>query len=74
MADTLDAHRLLHLAADRGCQSALKERLLRAVLSEGALIADRATLLRLATETGLTAADAQKVLDTEQLSRGRRER
>jgi predicted DsbA family dithiol-disulfide isomerase len=35
------------------------------VLSEGALIAHHSTLLRLATETGLTTADAQKVLDTD---------
>lgn len=64
-ADTLDAHRLLHLAADHGRQDVLKERLLRAVLSEGAVIADRDTLVRLAADAGLAAADAQAVLDSD---------
>jgi len=34
-ANTVDAHRLLHLAADRGVQGAVKERLLRAGFTEG---------------------------------------
>src|SRR5688572_13548676 len=37
---TFDAHRLLHLAAERGLQDALKERLLRAYMTEGAAIGD----------------------------------
>jgi len=61
--NTFDAHRLLHLAKDQGLQPQLKERLLRATFTEGLPIADKATLVRLAAETGLAAAQAQAVLD-----------
>ena len=44
---TFDAHRLVHLAREHGLQDATKERLLRAYLSEGELMSDHATLLRL---------------------------
>ena len=54
--------RLLHLAADRGMGDALKERLLRAVLGEGAVIADHATLAKLAEEVGLDGAEVRAVL------------
>src|SRR3954468_711170 len=45
--NTFDAHRLVHLAAAHGLQEALKERLMRAYLTEGELIADHAVLARL---------------------------
>ena len=45
---TFDAHRLLHLAAASGRQDALKERLMRAYLTEGELMSDAETLTRLA--------------------------
>ena len=61
--NTFDAHRLLHLANDHGLQPELKERLLRATFTEGLPIADQATLVRLATEVGLPAAQVQAVLD-----------
>jgi len=61
--NTFDAHRLLHLAKDQGLQPQLKERLLRATFTEGLPIADKATLVRLAAEAGLAAAQAQAVLD-----------
>jgi predicted DsbA family dithiol-disulfide isomerase len=60
--NTLDAHRLLHFAADAGLQGPLKERLLRAYFTEGRAIADRDELAALAEEVGLDAADAQGVL------------
>jgi len=56
--NTFDAHRLLHLAAARGAQGDLKERLLRATFTEGDPISDRDTLVRLAVDVGL---DAEKV-------------
>jgi predicted DsbA family dithiol-disulfide isomerase len=62
---TFDAHRLLHLAADRGLQGALKERLVRAYLTEGEPIGEPATLARLAAEVGLPAADVAAVLDSD---------
>jgi predicted DsbA family dithiol-disulfide isomerase len=61
--NTFDAHRLLHLAKDRGLQPEMKERLLRATFTEGLPIADKSTLVRLATEIGLPAAQVQAGLD-----------
>jgi predicted DsbA family dithiol-disulfide isomerase len=63
--NTFNAHRLLHLAAQRGKQDALKERLLRGYMSEGAAIGDSDTLLRLAVEAGLDPSEAQTVLSTD---------
>lgn len=62
---TVDAHRLLHLAAERGVQGAVKERLLRAYFTEGEPIADAPTLVRLAGEAGLDPAEAAAVLDSD---------
>ena len=63
--NTFDAHRLLHLAKDHGLQPEMKERLLRATFTEGLPIADQPTLLRVATEAGLRAAQVQAVLDSD---------
>ena len=52
-ANTFDAHRLLHLAKERGVQDRLASRLTRAYLAEGELLSDHATLQRLAGEAGL---------------------
>jgi len=60
--NTLDAHRLLHVAADAGIQGTMKERLLRAYFTEGRAIADRDELAALAAEVGLEAAEVQGVL------------
>ena len=61
--NTFDAHRVLHLASEHGLQPEMKERLMRATFTEGLPIADKATLVRLATEVGLPAAEAQAVVD-----------
>ncbi len=50
--NTLEAHRVLHLAADLGFGDAAKERLLRAHFSEGADLSDHETLTRLLVEAG----------------------
>ena len=50
--NTLDAHRLLHLAAGLGLGDAAKERLLRAHFTEGADLSDHETLTRLLGEAG----------------------
>jgi predicted DsbA family dithiol-disulfide isomerase len=60
--NTFDAHRLLALAAAHGAQDAMKERLMRAYLTEGAVIGDPAVLERLALEVGLPAGDVREVL------------
>ncbi len=61
-ANTFDAHRLLHLARERGRQVVLHDRLTRAFLAEGALLSDPATLERLAGQAGLDVGEAGEVL------------
>ena len=60
--NTFDAHRLLHLARDRGVQDAVKERLVHATFTEGEPVGDPETLVRLVAEAGLDSADARAVL------------
>jgi predicted DsbA family dithiol-disulfide isomerase len=60
--NTLDAHRLLHLAADLGVGDAAKERLLRAHFTEGADLSDPETLVRLVGEAGVDPDRAREVL------------
>ena len=60
--NTFDAHRLLHLAASRGVQDAVKERLLAAYFAEGEPVGDREALVRLAAQAGLDAEEARTVL------------
>jgi predicted DsbA family dithiol-disulfide isomerase len=64
--NTFDAHRLLHLAHAHGLQHQLKERLLRAYLSDGQAIGEHATLLSAAQDVGLDVDAAQAVLATDQ--------
>jgi predicted DsbA family dithiol-disulfide isomerase len=59
---TFDAHRLTHLAAARGLQDAMKERLMRAYLTDGELMSDPAALERLGTEAGLPADEVREVV------------
>jgi predicted DsbA family dithiol-disulfide isomerase len=59
---TFDAHRLLHLAAERGLQGDLKERLLRATFTEGEPIGEHDALVRLAADVGLDAGEVRVVL------------
>jgi predicted DsbA family dithiol-disulfide isomerase len=60
--NTFDAHRLLHLAGDRGVQGRLKERLMAATFTEGQPIGDRDTLVRLAAEAGIDEEEARGAL------------
>ena len=60
--NTFDAHRLIHLAAERGIQDAVKERLLKAYLTDGERIGDADTLAGLGAEAGLDAEEARAVL------------
>lgn len=63
--NTFDAHRLLHLAHERGTQDALKERMLRAYMTEGQAIGERDVLVALAREAGLDDQEVRDVLDGE---------
>jgi predicted DsbA family dithiol-disulfide isomerase len=60
--NTFDAHRLVHLAGERGKQDAMKERLLKAYMTEGQVMSDPETLVKLASEVGLDPDEAQSVL------------
>lgn len=59
---TFDAHRIVHLAAEHEVQDAMKERLLRAYFTEGELMGDHATLVRLAGEVGIAQEEARELL------------
>jgi predicted DsbA family dithiol-disulfide isomerase len=61
-ANTVDAHRLLHFAKAHGRQGELKERLMHAYFTEGADVADHATLAALAGEAGLDEVAAKQAL------------
>jgi predicted DsbA family dithiol-disulfide isomerase len=71
--NTFDAHRLVHLAAAHGLQEALKERLMRAYLTEGELIADHAVLARLGVEVGLPEDEVRDTLATDRFAADVRE-
>lgn len=61
-ASTFDAHRLSHLARERGVGDAVMDGLMRAHFAEGADVADPATLRRVATAAGLDGAEVDRVL------------
>lgn len=62
MGNTFDAHRLLHLARERGVQDELKERLFRAAFTEGRPIGLVDTLVDLAADVGIDPDEAASVL------------
>jgi predicted DsbA family dithiol-disulfide isomerase len=69
-ANTVDAHRVLHLARDlveagevpADTQDRLKERLLKAYFTDGLPVGDHTTLTELATEVGLPTDRVREVL------------
>lgn len=61
--NTLDAHRVLHLAKECGLQHEALERFYRAYFTEGQSVFDTPSLVRLAAEAGLDPAEVQRVLD-----------
>jgi predicted DsbA family dithiol-disulfide isomerase len=62
MVNTMDAHRLLHLAKAHGLGTEAHERLMRAQLIEGETLDDVETLVRLGAEVGVPEQDARRVL------------
>ncbi|HKX73860.1 MAG TPA: DsbA family oxidoreductase [Acidimicrobiia bacterium] len=64
-ANTFDAHRLIHLAADHGRQEEMVERLKAAYFTEGAQIDDPATLIGLGIEVGLPAQEVEATVHTD---------
>jgi len=66
--NTFDAHRLIHLAAESGRASEMKERLMHAYFTEGVAIGERAELVRLAVEVGLDEAEVKAMLSSDRLT------
>ncbi|KQS58658.1 disulfide bond formation protein DsbA [Geodermatophilus sp. Leaf369] len=60
--NTLLAHQLIHLAAERGMQDAMKERLLHAHFEERTSVFDLDALVALGVEVGLDADEARAAL------------
>jgi predicted DsbA family dithiol-disulfide isomerase len=61
-SNTFDAHRLLHLSAERGVQGPVAERLMAAYFTEGRPIGDPETLVAVAAEAGLDEQAAREAL------------
>ena len=65
VGNTFDAHRLVHLAAESGKADAMKERLMRAYLTDGERVGDPDTLVRLGREIELNEATVREVLGSD---------
>ena len=72
-SNTFDAHRLIHLGRAHGIADAVKERLLRAYFTEGELLSDHETLVRLGAEVGLDADEAREALASDRFAAAVRE-
>lgn len=64
MVNTLDAHRMIHLAKAHGQELPMVERLFRAEFTDGLNLADHTVLADLAAELGLDRAEALETLTT----------
>jgi len=64
-ANTFNAHRLTHLAAQYNLQNKAEERIFRAYFTEGKNIGDAETLVQLGTEIGLPATEVRQMLQTD---------
>lgn len=62
---TFDAHRLLHLALERGVQDDVKEALDRATFTAGLAVSDHDQLVAVVSNAGLDADEARTVLATD---------
>jgi predicted DsbA family dithiol-disulfide isomerase len=65
---TFDGHRVVHLAAEHGLGDAMKERLLGAYFTEGQLMSDHDTLVRLAVEVGLDEDEVRQMLASDRFT------
>ncbi|GAC1477869.1 MAG: DsbA family oxidoreductase [Acetobacteraceae bacterium] len=63
--NTLDAHRLIRWAGERGRQDALVDRLFQDYFVDGRDIGDRAVLAEAAAAAGLDPAEARAMLDSD---------
>jgi len=66
IANSFDAHRVIQLAKKYNLTDEVEERFFKAYFTDGELISDHATLIRLATEAGLSKEEVSNVLQTNQ--------
>jgi protein disulfide-isomerase len=66
VANSFDAHRVIQLAKKYNLTDELEERFFKAYFTEGELMSDHDTLIRLATEAGLPKEEVVQVLETDQ--------
>ncbi|MFI6514120.1 DsbA family oxidoreductase [Spirillospora sp. NPDC050679] len=66
VGNTADAHRLLHLAQDRGVQAQVLEAFYKAYFTDQRSLFDRDSLLAVAADAGLDAGEAARVLDSDE--------
>ena len=64
--NTVDAHRLIWLADQQGCQDAVVEALFRAYFTEGRDISNRQTLIDVVAEAGLERQLAEAMLNSDE--------
>lgn len=72
-ANSFDAHRLSHLAAEHGLQDEAEERLFAAHFTEGKNIDDEETLLQLGKEVGLPEDEVRDLLQGDRFADAVRE-
>lgn len=65
LTNHFDGHRLLHLAKERGVQSAMQEKLFAAYFSEGKDVSNHHELIQLGAEAGLKPAEIKEVLESD---------
>lgn len=66
VANTKNAHRLIHFAKQQGKGGEMKERLLRAYFSDGENVDDPNTLIKLGAEIGLNESEIKSMLESNQ--------
>lgn len=68
VANSFNAHRLIHFATEHDKGDAAKEALLKAYFTEGKNIDDKSVLIELSSHIGLNEEESRKVLDSDQYS------
>ncbi|AOM80911.1 disulfide bond formation protein DsbA [Pedobacter steynii] len=65
ITNSFDAHRVIQLAKKDHLTNEVEERFFKAYFTEGALMSDHATLIKLAVEAGLAEHEVRQVLDSD---------
>lgn len=68
VANSFNAHRLIHFATNHNKGDAAKEALLKAYFTEGKNIDDNNVLIELSSQIGLNEEESRKVLDSDQFT------